>query len=101
VHSLHLSKGGRELAGTHAGLAPQVSGAAGAVRMQPLPDRRLQLSWDAGRYPVIMLRDSRTGEVRGFLRGGSAQVQDVPEDVEVHFSDGVRSDMIRYRRQAE
>ena len=61
------------------------------VQMLDLPNRSVQFTWDAARYPVIMVRDARTGEVRAFLRGGQAEIEDAPSDLEVQFSDGVRS----------
>jgi hypothetical protein len=36
-------------------------------------------------HPVLMLRDARTGEMRGFLRGGSAILDDAPDEFEVQF----------------
>jgi hypothetical protein len=47
---------------------------------------------------VLMLRDAQTGEVRGFLRGGSALVQDPPQEMEIQFSDGVSSGSMRHQR---
>ena len=35
--------------------------------------------------------EARPDEVRGFLRGGQAEIEDAPSDLEVQFSDGVRS----------
>lgn len=61
------------------------------VQMLDLPNRSVQFTWDAAHYPVIMVRDAKTGEVRGFLRGGQAEIEDAPSDLEVQFSDGVRS----------
>jgi hypothetical protein len=68
---------------------------AANIRMQRLQGRKGQLSWNAQNYPVLMLRDARRHEVRGFVRGGSALLEDVPDDLEIHFSDGVRSGMTR------
>jgi len=50
---------------------------------------------------MVMLRDAATGEVRGFLRGGSATIDDVPEDLEVQFSDGIHASAVEYKRPAE
>jgi hypothetical protein len=69
-----------------------------AVEMLDLPDRSVQFTWDAARYPVILVRDAKTGEVRGFLRGGQAEIQDAPSDIEVQASDGVRSHPQRHTR---
>src|SRR5262249_48621995 len=36
-----------------------------------------------------------TGEVRGFLRGGDATIEDLPENLELQLSDGVKSNVVR------
>jgi hypothetical protein len=75
--------------------------AAEAVQIQDLSDGSIQLNWDAARYPVIMVRDAQTGEVRGFLRGGSALVEEAPADLEVQSSDGVRTQPQHHRRNPQ
>ena len=92
LHTLIISKDGRELTRTLSAAAP---GLTANVRMQRMQGRQAQISWNAQNYPVLMLRDARTHEVRGFVRGGSAVLQDVPDDMEIHFSDGVSSGMTR------
>jgi len=49
---------------------------------------------DVVTHPVVMLRDTKTGEVRGFLRGGDATIEDVPESLELQLSDGVKSRVV-------
>jgi IPT/TIG domain-containing protein len=98
VNSVRLSKGNQELArAVHTGPEVHALGPA-PVALQDLPNGRVQLTWNAGQYPVLMLRDAGTGEVRGFLRGGSAAIQDPPQEMEIQFSDGVRSGLMRYQR---
>jgi hypothetical protein len=99
LQSLHLLKGNQELARQvrRAAAAP----AASPVRIQDLLGRAVQLDWDASVHPVLMLRDAQTGEVRGFVRGGSAVMEDAPDELEVQFSDGVRSGMTRRERPRE
>jgi Peptidase M66 len=98
LHSLSISKDGRELARVLPAAAP---GLQANVHVQRMANRNWQLSWNAQNYPVLMLRDARTHEVRGFLRGGSASVEEVPDDVEIHFSDGVHSHMTSYHAPAQ
>jgi hypothetical protein len=98
LHTLSISIDGRELGRVLPGAAP---GLQPTVHVQRMPDRSLQLSWNAQSYPVLMLRDARTREVRGFVRGGSAVIRDVPDDLEIHFSDGVRSRIVRNRPAAQ
>ncbi len=63
-------------------------------RVSDLPGRRAEIHWDAVTHPVVMLRDTKTGEVRGFLRGGDATIEDVPENLELQLSDGVKSSVV-------
>jgi hypothetical protein len=93
LHSVSVSKDGRELARTLPTSAP---GLPANIRIQRMQGRKAQLSWNAQNYPVLMLRDARTHEVRGFVRGGSALLEDVPDELEIHFSDGVRSGITRF-----
>jgi hypothetical protein len=66
--------------------------------MDEAPNRALQVVWDSEKYPVLMLRDTKTGEVRGFVRGGNATVEDVPADMEVVLPDSARGPVMRFRR---
>jgi IPT/TIG domain-containing protein/peptidase M66-like protein len=98
LRSVHVMQDGAELArrvrsATTVNLADQAG-----LQMQDVNTRTLQLYWDAAQAPVVMLRDATTGEVRGFLRGGIAQMQDVPADLEVQLSDGVSSQAVRHQR---
>lgn len=96
LHSLRILRAQQELASQRqSGMLPQAANITGAIQMQPLPNRRLQFTWNATAYPVLMLKDAQTGEVRGFLRGGSAVIQDAPDQPEIHISDGVRSLQLR------
>ncbi len=49
------------------------------------------LSWDCEAHRQVMVRDSRTGQVLGFLEGGSALIDTDARELECTFSDGVRS----------
>jgi hypothetical protein len=96
IQSLHISKDGKEL--TRRVATAQAFGPRALVQPQYLPNHRMQLSWNAGQSPLVMLRDAKTGEVRGFLRGGSATIEDAPDDLEVLFSDGIHGDSVTYHR---
>jgi len=102
ISSVHLSKDGREL--THltaaSGSTPMLDARA-VVKQQYLPNHKMQFFWDAAQSPLVMLRDAKTGEVRGFLRGGSATIEDAPDDLEVQFSDGIHSNAVGYQRPAQ
>jgi hypothetical protein len=91
IGSLHISKDGIELARQQASpsaTAFAIQGAQKPVQFKSLANRAIQLSWDATKYPVLMIRDTRTGEVRGFVRGGTATLTEAPDEIEVHYSTG-------------
>ena len=69
--------------------------------VQDLPDGQEQITWDAERHPVILLRDARTGEVRGILRGGNAIVESAPGETEIRFPDVTRDEKVRHTRIPE
>jgi hypothetical protein len=99
ISSVNLSKDGREL--THmtaaTGTTPMLAARA-SVKPQYLPNKKMQFSWDSTQSPLVMLRDAKTGEVRGFLRGGDATIEDAPDDLEVQFSDGIHGNAVEYQR---
>ena len=99
ISSLHLSRDGRELTRVTAlpNVAPMLNARA-SVRSQYLPNHKMQFTWDATQSPLVMLRDAKSGEVRGFLRGGSGTIEDAPDDLEVQFSDGIHSSAVEYQR---
>ena len=99
IASVQLSKDGRELIRktADAGVAAMLAARA-VVKPQFLPNKKVQFSWDTTQSPVVMLRDAKTGEVRGFLRGGNADIEDAPDDLEVQFSDGIHSSAVEYQR---
>jgi len=102
ISSLHVLKDGNELTRVvaPAGGTPAI-GARAVVKPQYLPNHKMQFSWDASQSPMVMLRDAKSGEVRGFLRGGSATIDDVPDELEVQFSDGIHSSAVEYQRPPE
>ena len=51
----------------------------------------LALRWDVAAHPMIMVRDTRTGQVLSFARGGEVVVAADGNEVELLLSDGVRS----------
>jgi hypothetical protein len=99
---MHIRLGSREIA-QKTQTAPTLSEAdlQNAIRVEDLPDHGARVIWDAESYPVVMLRDAKTGEVRGFLRGGNAEIVDAPAEVEVHVSGGIRSSVVRHQRTGE
>jgi hypothetical protein len=53
--------------------------------------RGIDLHWNAERFPMVMVRDAVTGAVLSFARHGEARVWSQRSDVELVFSDRVRS----------
>ena len=60
-------------------------------RLQRVNARAAALRWNAARYPLAVVRDARTREILAFARGGDVRVAVPRPDLELVFSDGVRS----------
>lgn len=101
VDSMHIVKGESELAVQKAKGTSQTQSAMSVFRVTDLPDRKAEIHWDATAHPMLMLRDANTGEVRGFLRGGDATIDDVPNNLEIQLSDGVKSFVVLRMRPSE
>ena len=69
------------------------------LREQPTPAAaatrergdRLRLAWNAVAYPMALVRDAATGEILSFARGGDAMLVSDAAELDVTYSDGVRS----------
>jgi len=59
-----------------------------AMRMGP---GKSHVSWDSAAHPRVMVRDPRSGEVIAFAEGGYLDLPTDAPELEVTFSDGVRS----------
>jgi hypothetical protein len=53
------------------------------------------ITWNAQRYPLVVVRDAKTGEVLSFARGGATTVETAATDLELTLSDGVGSTVLR------
>jgi IPT/TIG domain/Peptidase M66 len=101
LDSMHVRKGENELALQKAKTSATTQSAMKIFRAANLPNRRTEIHWDAITLPVAMLRDAKTGEVRGFLRGGDATVDDTPDNLEIQLSDGVKTSVLIQTRPSE
>jgi len=101
LDTVHVMKGENELAVQKAKATTQTQTAMNIFRVSDLPGRGAEIHWDAIAHPVLMMRDSRTGEVRGFLRGGDATIEDVADNLEIQLSDGVKSRIVTRNRPNE
>ena len=87
VASLRLSARGR----TSTNVASEVVDAdPGVVATRP-GSGRVRLQWDAGRFPVLMVRNRATGNIISFARGGDATIAGNQDEIEVNASNRVRS----------
>jgi hypothetical protein len=50
-----------------------------------------EITWDAATYPMVMVRNPATGEILSFARGGRTILPVATEEIEMVFSNGVRS----------
>jgi len=53
------------------------------------------ITWNAARYPLVVVRDATTGEILSFARGGSATVETAASDLELTLTDGVASTVLQ------
>ena len=82
-----------------AAMAVQGRGVAALRQQQPLPDRQartvgggmVQLQWNSAAYPMALVRDAATGDILSFARNGDATIGVGGRELDITFSDGVRS----------
>ncbi len=80
-------------------MAVRGKGIAALRQQQPSPDRQarragaglVQLQWNAAAYPMALVRDAATGEILSFARRGNATIAVAGRDLDITYSDGVRS----------
>ena len=97
IRTIQVRAGDRELA-RRALSDATATDLESAIDLQEMPANRMQIVWDADRFPVLMLRDAKTGEVRGFLRGGNAEVEAAPRELELRAPDRTSTEPLRHRR---
>jgi hypothetical protein len=66
-----------------------------AMEVRRAGSGRVALRWDARTHPMIMVRDTDTGEVLSFARGGDAEFSTHKGQVDLVISDGVKSTIRR------
>jgi hypothetical protein len=64
-------------------------------RARAAAGQRVELSWDAGRHPLVVVRDARSGAVISLARGGRMLLATDAPELQLELSDGVRSSMQR------
>jgi hypothetical protein len=83
-----------ERAASQAQAALAAAASAASLRAE---SGRARLDWDASAVPMVIVRDADSGEILSFARGGSARVETSRSELELVFSDGVRSASARVR----
>ncbi len=83
--------GAATLSARSVGIAAAGPSVTASASLRPGGRHRRHFRWDATVYPMALLRDPVTGAVLGFARGGAATVAGDGGEVDVTFSDGVRS----------
>lgn len=71
------------------------------TRIVSLDGRTVDISWDATRAPMAMVRDAVTGEILSFARGGSSRLAPSGSVVEVLLSDGLGTAQVERVRWRE
>ena len=91
--SLHLGGRGRPaiMAATTAVTGVQPGPRSETVEVRRVGAGRVGLRWDARAHPMIMVRDTDTGEVLSLARGGDVQLATFKRQVDLVISDGVKS----------
>jgi hypothetical protein len=51
----------------------------------------VEITWDGAAFPMALVRDPTTGEVLSFARNGRISLSVPSREVEMIFSDGLRS----------
>ena len=71
---------------------PPSQGADPELRLTRVNSGQVELQWNAGRYPMVLVRDLATGAIVSLARGGAVRVPAAgTSDFGLVFSDGVHS----------
>ena len=89
--TLRLSGRGREVVrgAPRSGVKPL------SADVRRVPRGGTGIQWDAAAHPMLMVRDAQTGEVLSLARGGRVQLPALGREVDLVFSDGVKSTVRR------
>jgi hypothetical protein len=97
--TLRLSGGGREAVRTalRAPNAQLPHGVKLATEARRVAGGGIGIRWDPRTHPMVMIRDTETGEVLSLARGGTVQLSSFKREVVLVLSDGVKSRVQRLR----
>ena len=94
---IELAGNGRKTERTSRQPATAAAAAARGLDIAAEASSRARLRWNAAAFPMVMVRDTDTGEILSFSRDGDASVETGRTEVEVVVSDGVKSQTARVR----
>jgi CARDB len=89
VTSLQFAGQGRSVSWAPLAAAPA------QVQVHRGADGRAALSWDAGKTPMILVRDAASGEILSFARGGQAEVWTRRPELALTLSNRIQSREVR------
>lgn len=93
LQSLDITKNGESLARVDLSHLPTRAQNQAPLELLEWGADKVYLSWDSSAYPVVMVRDSKTGEILSFARGGSILLPTMAEEFELVLSSGLNSEM--------
>lgn len=85
--ALRVTANGRTVSSAAAG---EISANAD-VALTRVNDGAVRVQWDATRFPAVMVRDPASGDVLSFAKGGSATIATASSQLEVVYSNRLRS----------
>lgn len=88
---LRILKEGKVLLTRTAGPEAMTVGDFREPALRRMRREEVQVGWDSARHPKVMVRDPRTGEVIAFGREGALTLPTDARELEITFSDGLRS----------
>jgi hypothetical protein len=100
LSSLRLAGRGREavsMASVSSAAQVRAGIKADSVEVRRVGAGRMGLRWNAGAHPMVMVRDAATGQVLSFARGGDVELQISTRQVDLLFSNGLKSRLRRVR----
>jgi hypothetical protein len=97
IQSLRISAPGRISSSRTSLPGPETLASSDLERMS-LGGSMAEFRWDTTSFPMVMIRDPESGEVLSLARGGAIRWPEGPEEIELIFSDGVRSPL-KVRRE--
>ncbi len=91
LRTLRVRGEGRSAERTSSFSAAAVADAADDVSLDAVGSSVARVRWDASRQGMVVVRDPSTGQILSFARGGDASVFATRDNLELVYSDGVRS----------